>query len=246
MDEKEELKVENYIPEKEKPRLKMSRYTVMLIPDSSDGLKTYEFTIDKIARYAVLFLAAIVIIVMLIVSFAVKNYRLRNDYSLQARIENLEAEKESLNSKNEELTALLTESDNQIIELKSQVNDLELAGAADYIPSIIPYRGSAVQLTNMVKEGSISFACLEGASILVTAKGRVVDISETELGIETTVDHDNGYKTIYITSGKPSVRVNDTVNKGDKIAETKEDDEIFSYVVLLNDKPTDPRKFMDR
>ena len=63
-----EEKATDFIPKKEKPRLKMSRYTVMLVPDSTDEAKTYEFSIDKIARYVVIGLAVIVIIACLIIS----------------------------------------------------------------------------------------------------------------------------------------------------------------------------------
>ena len=241
---KEELNAENYMPKEPKPRLKMSRYTMMLIPDSTDSLKTYEFTIDKIARYIVLFVAAIVLIVMLITSFAVKNYRLRNDYSLKTQIENLQEDNESLTEKNNELSKLLSENDSQISELKSRINELELESASEYIPSIIPYKGSAVALTNTVTEGAVSYACLEGLRILATAKGKVVNIEETDIGTEITVDHDNGYKTRYITPGKIEVKVDDMVNKGDCISEITEDDGIFSYIVFLNNKPTDPKELM--
>lgn len=243
---KEDLNAENYIPKKEKPRLKMSRYTLMLIPDSTDVLKTYEFTIDKIARYIVLFIAVIIMIVMLITSFAVKNYRLRNDYSLQTKIENLTAENQAISEKNQELSGLLSESDFQINQLKSRINELELEGASDYIPSLIPYKGSAVALTNTVTEGAVSFACLEGLGIIATAKGTVVGIEETDLGTEITIDHANGYKTRYITPGTVNVKIDETVNKGDKISEVTEDDGIFSYIVFLNNKTTDPNELMGK
>lgn len=242
---KEELNAENYIPAKPKPKLKMSRYTMMLIPDSADELKTYELTIDKIARYAVMFIAVIVIIVMLITSFAVKNYRLRNDYSLQTQIENLSSDNQTLTEKNEELSRLLSESDTQITELKGRINELELESASDYIPSIIPYKGSAVALSNTVAEGAISYACLEGLSILASAKGKVISIEETDLGFEITLDHGNGYKTRYITPGTIDVKLDEIVNKGDKISEIKEDDGIFSYIVYLNNVPTDPKELME-
>ncbi|MDO4966424.1 MAG: M23 family metallopeptidase [Lachnospiraceae bacterium] len=245
MDENEKTKVEDYIPEKEKPKLKMSRYTIMLIPDSADGSKTIELTIDKIARYVVLVLAAVIIITSLIVSFAVKNYRLRNDSSLQTRIEGLLEENETLKQKNEELTELLANSDSQISNLKGDVSDLELEVAAEYIPSIIPYKGSGVMLTNIVADGSLSFTCLEGADVVSTARGKVVSLSENEDGEkEIIIDHENGYKTKYIVTGEVKVSEGDEVDKGDRIAEVIVDDEIIVYFVLLNDKEADPKEFL--
>ena len=245
MEENEKIKVEDYIPEKEKPKLKMSRYTIMLIPDSADGSKTIELTIDKIARYVIVALAIVVIITSLIVSFAVKNYKLRNDSSLQSQIEALMAENENLSKKNDELTALLANSDSQINDLKGDVSDLELEVASEYIPSIIPYKGSGVMLTDIIADGSLSFACLEGADVVATARGNVVSVSTSdEGGTEIIIDHDNGYKTKYITTGEIKVSEGNEVNKGDKIAEVVVDDEIIVYFVLLNDKEADPKEFL--
>ncbi len=64
MDNKEDIKetvgteekATDFLPKKEKPRLKMSRYTVMLVPDSTDEAKSYEFSLDKIVRYVEQFL----------------------------------------------------------------------------------------------------------------------------------------------------------------------------------------------
>lgn len=246
MDEKKELDAKEYFSPKVKPKLKMSRYTVMLIPDSADGAKSIELTIDKIARYAVLILAAVIIITSLIVSFAVKNYRLRNDFSYQTQVENLTAEKASLETKVEDLSELLSDSDVTITDLKSQISDLEFQLAGDYIPSIIPYKGSAVMLTNTIAEGALSFACLESTYIVATAKGTIADISEDILGTNIIIDHGNGYKTKYITTATIRVAVGDEVDKGDRIAEIINDDDTFGYIVLLNDKVQNPKDFIEK
>lgn len=243
---KKELNAESYIPPKEKPRLKMSRYTVMIIPDSTDGSKTIELTIDRIARYIVLAFAAVVIITSLIVSYAVKNYKLRNDDSLKSQVAKLSSTIEELNLKNQELSGVLSESNEQITSLKSQVNDLELELAKDYIPSIIPYKGSAVMLTNNIMDGALSFACLEGTYIVACARGVVSDLSNDYHGTTVEIDHGNGYKTKYITNGTIKTKLNEEVDKGDRIAEINSDDDTFGYMVLLNDKIQDPKEFIDK
>lgn len=244
-EKKTELNAENYIPPKEKPKLKMSRYTVMLIPDSTDGSKSIELTIDRIARYIVLSLAVVITITSLIVSFAVKNYKLKNDDSLKSQVERLNESLNEVNAKNDELSALLVSSDSQITELKSKVNELELELAMDYIPSVRPYKGSAVMLSNKIAEGALSFACLEGTYVISTARGTVESITDEQLGHVIVVDHQNGYKTKYITNGTVKVKKGDEVDKGDRIAEEETDDDTFGYIVLLNDKIQEAKDFID-
>lgn len=246
MDDNKELDAKKYFSPKLKPKLKMSRYTVMLIPDSADGAKSIELTIDKIARFVVLVLALVIIITALIVSFAVKNYRLRNDSSLQTQIENLQAENSALAAKNDELAEILAESDSKTNELRTTISDLEFQVAEKYIPSIIPYKGSAVMLSNTIAEGALSFTCLESTYVVTTATGTVIDISEDILGTNITIDHGNGYKTKYITNAEVKVKVNDSVDKGDRIAEIMNDDDTFGYIVLLNDKIQDPMDYIEK
>lgn len=239
---KEDENAEAYMPKKDKPKLKMSRYTVMLMPDSTDELKTYEITIDKIAKYAVAIVALIVIIICLIVSFAVKNYRLKNDSSLQSVIENQQVENQALNEKIEELTELLQTSDDTISEMKTTISDLELETAGLYIPCITPYKGSGIRISDIIVKDSISYNCLEGATVIATANGTVEDISEDMYGTTVTVNHKNGYKTKYTSTGKVKARKNDDVVRGEALFEITEDDSTFSYVVELdgkNQKATD-------
>lgn len=253
MDNKEEIKdsvskeesAKDFIPQKEKPKLKMSRYTVMLVPDSTDDAKSYEFSIDKIARYAVIAIAVIVIIASLIISFAVKNYRLRNDSSLQSVIDNMEVDAETLQKKNEELTEIVKQNEASISELKSQVSELELATAGLYIPSILPYKGSALQISDIIVDNAITYSCLEGAAIVATANGTVESVNENMYGYEIVIDHKNGYKTSYTIEERGKVAAGDDVVKGEVLLYVSEDDETFTYAVVLDGKNQDPKDFFE-
>lgn len=240
-----EQKADDFMPKKEKPKLKMSRYTVMLVPDSTDDAKTYEFTIDKIARFAVLAIAVLVIIVSLIVSFAVKNYRLRNDSSLQAVIDNIQVEKQALEKQNEELTELVKLSDSNISELKDRISELEHETAGLYIPNIYPYKGSAIMISDLIVENALSFSCLEGVAITATANGTVESISSNMYGYTVIIDHKNGYKTQYTIEEKPIIAEDDNIVRGEVIAYVSEDDETFSYAVVLDGKNQDPKDFLE-
>ena len=252
MDKKEEIKdsvekaekAEDFLPKKEKPRLKMSRYTVMLVPDSTDDAKQYEFTIDRIARYAVIALALIVIIVSLIVSFAVKNYRLRNDSSLQAVIDNMEADMKSVEEENAQLREVARIGDENITARKERVNELEIETAGLYIPGIIPYKGSALMISDLVVKDALSYSCLTGVTIISTANGTVEKITEDMYGYTVLIDHKNGYKTQYTMEEIPIVAEGDDVVRGEVLAYVQEDDETLSYAVVLDGKNQNPKDFL--
>lgn len=237
-------KAEDFIPKKEKPKLKMSRYTVMLVPDSTDDAKTYEFTIDKIARYAVVALAVIIIIVSLIVSFAVKNYRLRNDSSLQAVIDNMEVEMKALEDENAQIKEVARLSDENVSELKERISELEIETAGLYIPNIYPYKGSAIQISDLVVKDALSYSCLTGVSIVATANGIVENIVDDMYGYTVVIDHKNGYKTQYTMEEVPMVAKGDMVVRGEVLAYVQEDDETLSYAVVIDGKNQDPKDFL--
>lgn len=240
-----EEKATDFIPKKEKPRLKMSRYTVMLVPDSTDEAKTYEFSIDKIARYVVIGLAVIVIIACLIISFAYKNYRLRNDSSLQSVIDNMEVEASDLQKKNDELTEIVKINESSIDELKDKVSELEIATAGLYIPNIMPYKGSAIMISDRIVDNAVSYSCLEGVAIVSTANGTVESVDENMYGYTVIIDHKNGYKTSYTVEEPLKVAVGDDVVRGEVLLYVSEDDESFSYAVVLDGKNQDPKDFID-
>ena len=253
MENKEELKetvskeenASDFLPKKEKPRLKMSRYTVMLVPDSTDDAKQYEFSIDKIARYVVVALAAVVIIACIIISFAYKNYKLMNYSSLKSVIDNMEVDNTSLQKKNDELTEIVKLNEDTISELKDKVSELEIQTAGLYIPSIIPYKGHALPISDIIIENAISYSCLEGVAIVATANGTVEDITENMYGYTLTIDHKNGYKTEYTVEEKLKVEKGDDVVRGEVLLYVSEDDEIFSYSVLLDNERQDPKQFFE-
>lgn len=238
------LKVDTYVKKPDKPKLKMTKYTVMLIPNSTDGAKSYELTIDKIACGVVLFAAVVIIILSTIFSLSYKNYKLRNDSSLLSQIETLKAENESLKIKNDELEVIAKENDEKAENYLNNLSARELLDAQQYIPNIRPYKGSGIMLSDILVDGATTFNCLEGAKIVSTAVGKVSDINEDMMGYVITVDHGNGFKTRYTTTGELNVKVDDDVVKGETLATVLADDQSFSYAVLLDDKAEDAKEYI--
>jgi len=88
-----------------------------------------------------------------------------------------------------------------------------------------------------------------GAPVLSPAKGRVTRIFENGgYGLMVVVDHGRGLQTRYGHLSRAVVRVGQTVERGDKIAEVGETGVVtgphLHYEVLLNGVPQDPKKYI--
>ena len=98
---------------------------------------------------------------------------------------------------------------------------------------------------DIIIENAISYSCLEGVAIVATANGTVEDITENMYGYTLTIDHKNGYKTEYTVEEKLKVEKGDDVVRGEVLLYVSEDDEIFSYSVLLDNERQDPKQFFE-
>jgi murein DD-endopeptidase MepM/ murein hydrolase activator NlpD len=88
-----------------------------------------------------------------------------------------------------------------------------------------------------------------GAPVLAPARGRVERIFPNGgYGLMVIIDHGHGLKTRYGHLSTATVRVGQTVERGDKIAEVGESGIVtgphLHYEVLLNGVPQDPNKYI--
>ncbi len=96
----------------------------------------------------------------------------------------------------------------EIEELKAQKDKL-------YNPVLLPLTGAAT----IVETGDVEPMCIfnasEGALVVSTASGTVTEvIEEPEQGYKVTIDHGNGYITIYRNTDAPKVKQGDEVMQG--------------------------------
>ena len=99
-------------------------------------------------------------------------------------------------------------------------------------------------ISDLIIENTVAYSCLEGAAVVATANGTVEKITENMHGNTILIDHKNGYKTEYTIEEKGKVSVGDTVVKGEVLLYVSEDDETFTYAVLLNNENQDPKDFL--
>ncbi len=250
---KEQMGTEQFIEEKPKKTIKKtSRYTVLLIPDSTDGSKTFELTFDHILRLFVGIAAIMIVLISLVLSFVVKNYRLKNDDSdkkeiakLNEQIEKLESEKADMYEQIVSLTDVVARK--QETEQSFRQEQTEAA-----IPTGYPIEGYAlivqdptVQTGEKVK-GRVVFNTIIGTAIVASGDGTVVRKADDEsFGTQLILDHGNGYQTVYRCAGSVKVHNGDHVKRREVLFVITEEDSLFAYEIIRNGEEIEPLDLMD-
>ena len=191
-----------------------------------------------------------------------------------AKISELEGQVAELNatisSKDREIQALSqtvnTKSD-ELSELNAQIENM-------YVPTDFPMSGSAsMNLTYDGDIPVVIFNGSEGDYVRATACGTVVEIRTNprrndngsiaeyyvagestddsdkeikDLGFYNviTIDHGNGYMTVYMNDGDPVVSEGDTVSAGNTLYNLKTGNTALGYEMLLNGEYIDPDEVM--
>ena len=91
------------------------------------------------------------------------------------------------------------------------------------------------------EEQYVRFVCNIGSTIVASARGTVTSIvTDDSYGTIITIDHGNGYLSIYKVMGEVLVEEGDTVSKGCNLVKVSVDKTLFYYEIELNEKYIDP------
>ncbi len=230
-----------------------TRFTVMLIPDSTDQTRSFDITFDTIARIAVSAAAVVIVVICLLISAAMKNYRLvHGDSGLNAQITELKEKNEELVQETSELQAQI-ESLSGVIETKqNEEKQAEESAQAEAMPTGLPLDGTAVliQDPNAVEgetnENRVVFTAMAGTAVVSAGAGTVSTVTADPVyGNVVEIDHENGYVTIYRTTATIRVKAGDTVRKNDVIGMMSADDELLAYEIQKDGAPIAPLDIME-
>lgn len=227
------------------------KYNVLLVPDkATETVKQLSINLQIIklflAAVALLMLAALVYCVVLTRELDASK---KNTLVLQIQID-------SLTRQNEMLISQKVEQKEQITELSDTLNDKvqqEEIRAAEiaksYIPSGFPVKGTvSYSETETQLEGNpiALFYVAPGTSVTATAKGTVSSIvANRETGYIVTVDHGNGYFTVYRNGGQPRVKEGAEVTDDTELFEIEAGHEGLGYQIIENDNYIDPLSLME-
>lgn len=149
-----------------------------------------------------------------------------------------EKEKEALNNK----LLIMSDTINQKVE---EVNKLNEKYNALYEPTMLPLTGSATIEEVSEGEPMCLFNAAEGALVVATAAGTVTEIvEESEYGYKVSVDHGNGYVTIYRNRDVPKVKQGDTIMQGAAIFVIDVDNLKIGYQIMQDGVYINPMEMM--
>ena len=231
---------------------KTTRFTVLLIPDSTDHSRSFELTFDHLMRIAAVIVAICLILVSLLISSGMKNYRLAHDDSDKKVIEDLNKQIEELNEEKQEMYDQIVYLSNLVAEKQEREETISAEKAEQALPTGYPIEGSAFMVDGssvsdieMVK-GRVIFNTIIGTAVVCSADGVVVGISGDDIfGNSVTVDHGNGYQSIYRCNGSVKVAEGDPVSRSEVLYVITQEDSLFAYEILKDGVAVEPLDFMD-
>jgi len=94
---------------------------------------------------------------------------------------------------------------------------------------------------NLMNPYTLEISVNRGSKVIATGNGIVSEIAEDDIyGYIVTVDHENGYETIYRYSEEPKIKEGDEVLKGQMIYEVTNNKGILAYHILYENTYINP------
>ena len=253
MKSKAEMGTERFQEEKPKKTVKKtSRYTVLLIPDSTDHSKTFELTFDHILRLIVAVIAIVLVLASLLISSAMKNYRLQHDETDKIRIEQLNEQIRKLEGEKAELYDQIVSLTDVVAKKQETEKSIEEEKAAAAVPTGYPIEGYALIVQDPTVDagekikGRVVFNTIIGTAVVASGDGTVVLCSEDDaFGTQVVIDHGNGSQSVYRCPGSVKVRQGDVLARGEVLFVITEEDSLIAYEILRNGEAIEPMDIMD-
>ena len=224
------------------------RYNVLLVPDDGRHVKSFHASADLL-----LFLAAFLILLFVASigytvysSGRVDGYKAQND-RLNSELKTMSENMILLQADNEDLQNQLREA-NVTIESKDTAekkkNEEE---SLKSIPSGLPLDGQ-IPVPSEYSDTNhyITFKASAGTKVVAAGDGVVTSVADSaDYGHVVTIDHGNGYVTIYADSSDPTVNEKDEVIRGTTLFVMSSDSEVLTYEITYEGDYIDPYTVMD-
>ena len=242
-------------------------YTFMIISGDSDGstkrLHLNHFKTQLLA-YTCFAIALAIICYIIYAAMTINTLKgipaeqraaletLTNDNSvLQASNETLETEVEQLkaaiNKRLEEEQQSLEEA-----ETLAMPTGFPLTGTASMTNAVDDTTSTTItELTEENKDEAtgnplVVFTTAEGSSIIASGTGTVLTVTtDAKFGNSVSIDHGNGYISIYRNAGDPLVTEGSQIDKGDIIFVVTKDNTSLGYQIQQDEKFIDPEDLIE-
>ncbi len=250
-----------------KTRKSKKSYTVMIISDSARNQRK-EFHINAglagtVMLGSFLLLVGVVCYVVysvITLSDSLERFRLQADQivKLQEEIEQLEAEAEGLKAEKEERAEQINNL-NDTVDQHAQVQQALAAEEEEaHIPRGFPLSGTAQLKTEETadddEEGmrahedrkEVIFAASEGINVIASGTGTVLSVDvDVDYGNVVSIDHGNGYISIYRNNGTPVVKAGNEITRGAILYVVGEDNAELGYSISKDDTYIEPMEMIE-
>ena len=241
-----------------KTRKSKKSYTVMIISDSARNQRK-EFHINAglagtVMLGSFLLLVGVVCYVVysvITLSDSLERFRLQADQivKLQEEIEQLEAEAEGLKAEKEEMAEQINNL-NDTVDQHAQVQQALAAEEEEaHIPRGFPLSGTAQLKTEETADDDedegmrahedrkeVIFAASEGINVIASGTGTVLSVDvDVDYGNVVSIDHGNGYISIYRNNGTPVVKAGNEITRGAILYVVGEDNAELGYSISKDD-----------
>ena len=248
-------------------------YTVMIVSDSPYG-GTHPFYLKQGLLTAILCLIAIILtasVGVAVYHWSALDKVTSREAELEAQIEELTRQNQKLTTDNTELSdkvAILSDTVTQNAEMqKAQKeeedarkipNDFPLAGAAVILKSSEMTAETGGEEDTEGEDGGLDaqimaetdpivvFSASAGTKVIASAEGVVALVEDDSLyGHRITIDHQNGYMSIYRSAFEPAVTQGQEVQSGTTLYEMQSPDQKFGYQITQEGTLIDPLDLLE-
>ncbi len=223
------------------------KYKVLFVPeDDPEVTRHFSIKLDVL----IIFCVAVVFLVV-----ASLSYCIILTGELGSVNEDVNTLSEMVNTLNEENSTLQSEKvvlQEKISILSDTVNEKvqqEEEAAQTYIPTGFPLKGTASyneQETELDENPIAIFHASKGTSVIAAGNGKVASVeADEQYGYVITIDHGNGYMSMYRNGSKPKVSEGDEVTRATELFNIEEGFEDLGYQITEYDKYIDPLDIME-
>ena len=181
---------------------------------------------------------------------------------LQEEIERLEAEAEGLEAEKVEMAEQIKSLNDTVNQHAEEEEALAAQAVEEHIPKGFPLSGTA-QLKTEEAAGDdddedaqgmrahedrkeVIFAASEGINVIASGTGTVLSVDvDVDYGNVVSIDHGNGYISIYRNNGNAVVKAGNEVAIGDILYVVGEDNTEVGYSISKDDTYIDPMEMIE-
>lgn len=229
-------------------------FSILLISNTGQGSK--QFHVSRFASRLLIFLLILICAALGFAGWIVYKmpFGTGNQEDLQAQInsqqqliQQLETDKESLNSEKEALEqeiALLQQSSEAQETQEAEEDAQEETTADNNIPTRYPSPKTSVVISSFSEEEPyLAIGLHEEGNIVATGNGTVTLVTADDTyPVIIEIDHDRGYKTRYMCRHEAEVQTSEgaQVEAGDTLFTITVEDSQVDYQILFEEEPIDP------